>query len=268
MLSGASKRGAGAGDRAEGPGAGEKEKSRREESLLSSAAAGSAEERKSHSTLVDPSFANRGDSERMEQLSSDKRKRETSDRAAALSAFREKSGASGGGELAADLSAFKRSSGGAPRASSQHALGGAAADRRRREAGEKQIELRVDFQRFNPNKNLNWFKDGEERSIGGPASGADYMITTIPVEGVIAKIRRSGDIFIFESLDKSYFPEHHVHEGENILNKRVKLRSPATEQVSNFSLREYLPSKERINRYLHMVDEPGSPKDDFEPDEF
>jgi hypothetical protein len=200
-----------------------------------------------------------------EELSSAQQKEESSERAAALSAFRRQSGGNVAEGRAQRLSAYKRG-GGETRAARHPALD-SAESRRRREAGEMQIELRVDFQRHTPEKNLGWFKDGEERSIGGPGSGADYVISTIPVEGVIAKVRRSGTSFYLDPQNPDYFPEYHVHEGESVLHKRIKVRSPETERITNFFLREWRPTKERLNRYLHMVDEPGTPSDELDPGE-
>ncbi len=225
--------------------------------------ASSEEAARAESTLSQASrYGERGTGD---ELSSARNKEESSERAAALSAFRSQTGESRAESRAQRLSAYKRGESGNRGAA--HPAFDSAESRRRREAGEMQIELRVDFQRHTPEKNLGWFKDGEERSIGGPGSGADYIISTIPVEGVIAKVRRSGNSFYFDPQNTEYFPEYHVHEGENVLHKRIKVRSPETERITNFSLREWRPTKDRLNRYLHMVDEPGTPSDELDPGE-
>jgi hypothetical protein len=237
-----------------------------ETSSLLSAASKSERDRESAASYLS---SRADDTEKRENLlAAGKKGSESSDRAAALASFRQ-GGQSSMEDATTRLSAYKRSGGGAGGARSRAAALGFSGDafRRRKASGELPIEMRVDFQRPTPARNLGWFKEGEERSIGGPGSGADFIISTIPVEGIIAKVRRTGDSFVFEPQDRTFFPEYHLHEGENVLGKRIKVRSPETERITNFSLREWAPTKDRLNRYLHKVDEPGVPKDDIDPGE-
>lgn len=192
---------------------------------------------------------------------------ESKDRASALSAFKKSSFTEESKERAAGLGSFKRSGAGSGAKSRASAAGfSGIVYRKRKEAGEKPIELRIDFQHPTPDKNLSWFRKGEERTLGGPGSGADYIITTIPVEGIVASIRRNGDIFEFKPLKDDYFPDYRGKEGENILDKRVKIRSPETERITNFSLREWVPTTERLNRYLHIIDRAGKPEGETDLD--
>ncbi|MFO7849763.1 MAG: VWA domain-containing protein [Spirochaetia bacterium] len=198
----------------------------------------------------------------------DTAKDESKDRASALSSFKKSSAKEESKERAEELSTFKKraAAAGDKRRGSAPGFSGIVY-RKRKEAGEKPLELRIDFQHPTPDKNLSWFRNGDERTLGGPGSGADFIVSTIPVEGIIASIRRTGDSFEFKPLEESYFPDYHVKETENVLGKRIKLRSPETERVTNFSLREWVPTTERLNRYLHIIDQAGKPEGEEDPGE-
>jgi hypothetical protein len=211
----------------------------------------------------------KGESEkRLEGLGAG-REKESSERAAALANFRRNVGGLSSDDAASRISAFKKGAGGSSAGTRAAALGFSGdAYRKRKSAGELPIELRVDFQHPTMTKNLDWFKDGDEKRIGGIGSGAEFVISTIPVEGIIARVKRKGEHFLLEPERRECFPEFHQKRTESILGVRIKVRSPETERLTNFSLREWAPTKDRLNRYLHKIDEPGVPKEDFDPSDF
>ncbi len=235
-------------------------------SSLLSAASSSERERESTASFL---ASVKRESESSLDVLGTGREKESSDRAEALANFRRNVGGLSSDEAASRISAFKKGAGGSAARSRAASLGFSGdAYRKRKSAGELPVELRVDFQHPSMTKNLDWFKDGDEKSIGGVGSGADFIVSTIPIEGIIAKVKRKGEQFLLEPECRECFPEFHQKGNENILGVRIKVRSPETERLTNFSLREWAPTKDRLNRYLHKVDEPGLPKEDFDPDDF
>ncbi len=127
--------------------------------------------------------------------------------------------------------------------------------------GEIGVEMKADFQHNFLGKNMHWFGESASFSIGGPGE-ADFQITTIPIEGVIANIRRTNDDFTLYPIQEDYFPELHGNYVENCLGRHLRVVSPETGHETALVFKKWIPPLERINRLLHMTDTPGKPDSD------
>jgi len=128
-------------------------------------------------------------------------------------------------------------------------------------AGDIGLEMRADFQHNFLGRNTQWFSPGTSYSIGAPGE-ADFEITSIKLEGVIANIRRVDDMFTFNPIQEDCFPELRGKPVENCLGRHFRVVSPETGKETALVFKKYIPPLERINRLLHMTDAPGQPDSD------
>ncbi|MCF7913698.1 MAG: VWA domain-containing protein [Spirochaetaceae bacterium] len=127
--------------------------------------------------------------------------------------------------------------------------------------GDIGLEMRADFQHNFLGRNTQWFSPGTSYSIGAPGE-ADFEITSIALEGVIADIRRADDTFTFTPIQEDCFPELRGKPVENCLGRHFRVVSPETGKETGLVFKKYIPPLERINRLLHMTDAPGQPDTD------
>jgi len=124
--------------------------------------------------------------------------------------------------------------------------------------GEIGVEMRADFQHNFLGRNMNWFGPGSSFSIGA-AGEADFEITSIRIEGVIANIRRTENDFTLYPIQEDYFPELHGNYVENCLGRHFRVVSPETGHETALVFKKWIHPLERINRMLHITDSPGKP---------
>src|SRR6056297_104430 len=127
--------------------------------------------------------------------------------------------------------------------------------------GDIGLEMRADFQHNFLGRNTQWFSPGTSYSIGAPGE-ADFEITSIKLEGVIADIRRVDETFTLNPIQEDCFPELRGKPVENCLGRHVRVVSPETGKETALVFKKYIPPLERINRLLHMTDAPGQPDSD------
>ncbi|MFO7729387.1 MAG: vWA domain-containing protein [Spirochaetia bacterium] len=127
--------------------------------------------------------------------------------------------------------------------------------------GDIGLEMRADFQHNFLGRNTQWFSPGTSYSIGAPGE-ADFEISSIKLEGVIADIRRVDDTFTFTPIQEDCFPELRGKPVENCLGRHFRVVSPETAKETALVFKKYIPPLERINRLLHMTDAPGQPDSD------
>ncbi|MDZ7793367.1 MAG: hypothetical protein U5P10_06625 [Spirochaetia bacterium] len=131
----------------------------------------------------------------------------------------------------------------------------------REKPGDIGLEMRADFQHNFLGRNTQWFSPGTSYSIGAPGE-ADFEITSIKLEGVIADIRRVDDTFTFTPIQEDCFPELRGKPVDNCLGRHFRVVSPETGKETALVFKKYIPPLERINRLLHMTDAPGQPDSD------
>jgi hypothetical protein len=127
--------------------------------------------------------------------------------------------------------------------------------------GQIGVEMRADFQHNFLGRNTQWFSPSTSYSIGAPGE-ADFEITSIKLEGVIADIRRVDDTFTFTPIQEDCFPELRGKPVENCLGRHFRVVSPETGKETALVFKKYIPPLERINRLLHMTDAAGPPDSD------
>jgi len=127
--------------------------------------------------------------------------------------------------------------------------------------GDIGLEMRADFQHNFLGRNTQWFSRGTSYSIGAPGE-ADFEITSIKLEGVVADIRRVDDTFTFTPIQEDCFPELRGKPVESCLGRHFRVVSPETGKETALVFKKYIPPLERINRLLHMTDAPGQPDSD------
>ncbi|MBN2050083.1 MAG: VWA domain-containing protein [Spirochaetales bacterium] len=131
----------------------------------------------------------------------------------------------------------------------------------RSKSGERPLELLVTGQsRLNGLRNILTVPEDSGRSLGGRGSG-DFMIFIAPFPKDIARIVKKGGSYSLEILEPRYFP------GESgtlydCLNKNISLIAENGEEISLY-FREWISPLERVNRILHLTDEPGLPNFDY-----
>ena len=128
--------------------------------------------------------------------------------------------------------------------------------------GQNAIEMRVDFQRNTFRKNTRWFDEGASFSIGQQGV-ADFEISSIDISGVIATIRKKGDIYILNPEQAEYFPDlKNLMAG--CLNKNIRVISPDTGFATTILFHIWLSPLDRLNRMLHVIDKAGKPDPDLD----
>jgi hypothetical protein len=130
-----------------------------------------------------------------------------------------------------------------------------------RNEGKLPVEMKVDFQRNTGGANLLWFEEGTSLSVGARGA-ADFVITSIPVEGVIGHVVMEKGSLVFYSESRKYFPEVEKPV-RNCLRTPILVRSPFTEEETTLRFNQYMHPLERINRIMHLIDNPGKPDFDY-----
>ncbi len=128
--------------------------------------------------------------------------------------------------------------------------------------GQSAIEMRVDFQRNTFRKNTRWFDEGSSYSVGQQGV-ADFEITSIDISGVIATVRRKGTAYVFNPEQPEYFPDV-KRSMEDCLNRNIRIVSPDTGFATTVKFHQWLSPLDRLNRMLHIIDQPGKPDPDIE----
>ncbi len=128
-------------------------------------------------------------------------------------------------------------------------------------SGQIGVEMRADFQHNFLGRNTYWFSTGDSFSVGAPGE-ADFEITSIQIDGVIANVRRVEEKFSLSPIQEEYFPELRGKSFENCLGKHFRVVSPESGKETAVVFKKYVPPLERINRLLHMTDSPGKPDDE------
>ncbi|MFW5727129.1 MAG: VWA domain-containing protein [Spirochaetia bacterium] len=132
---------------------------------------------------------------------------------------------------------------------------------RKGKEGEIGVEMRADFQHNFLGRNTHWFSPGDSFSLGAPGE-ADYQITSIEIDGVIANVRRVNENLSLTPIQEDYFPELHGKPVENCLGRHFRVVNPESGKETALVFKKYIPPLERINRLLHMTDAPGKPDDE------
>jgi hypothetical protein len=129
-----------------------------------------------------------------------------------------------------------------------------------RAAGKIAIEMRVQEQnRLIGKRNIKWLKDGESLRVGG-SSSSPFIIFLYPVPAVIGTIRRSGELFTFTPEDPSRFT---MKEKLQTGSLDTPITYKLSENVSiSFKFHIWVSPLENINRFLHVIDTPGLPKEE------
>jgi flagellar biosynthesis GTPase FlhF len=129
--------------------------------------------------------------------------------------------------------------------------GGSSADRA--------IEMTVRGQ--NPNigfRNVKHIKKGQSRSVGGKNS--DFLIFFVPLPAKIGSITRKDDTYSFRPVKKEFFPDI---EGdiEDCLGKEIRAVTREGTFTITFIFKKYISKLEQVNRIMHLIDEPGTPRE-------
>jgi len=129
--------------------------------------------------------------------------------------------------------------------------------------GDIGVEMRADFQHNFLGRNTHWFSPGASFSVGAPGE-ADYEITSIQIDGVIANVRRVDENFTLSPIQEDYFPELRGRPVDNCLGRHFRVVSPESGKETALVFKMYIPPLERLNRLLHMTDAPGKPDSDID----
>ena len=118
--------------------------------------------------------------------------------------------------------------------------------------GHRPVEFRLSGQNpFNGGRNIRWIGKSS-RSVGG--GGSFFLIFLIKVPERIAEVEFTENGLRFTPLKPEFFPGLQGPV-ENCINRPMTLRT----DHGDFSIlfREWISPLERINRILHLIDEPG-----------
>ncbi len=109
-------------------------------------------------------------------------------------------------------------------------------------------------------RNIHLIKENSALTVGGSGSD-DYLIFIYPVDRHIAEIELRNGVPYIKPVKKEFFP--------GISSDTVRLDSGEIEVMSSdsviftISFREWISPAERINKILHLIDNPGLPDFDY-----
>ena len=132
--------------------------------------------------------------------------------------------------------------------------GSVPSSRRSSKPGERPIELRVEGQ--NPNigfRNISTVRDGGSKTVGG-SSMSGFLVYLFPFPRKTAEISRKGNSYTFTPVKDRHFLD--PAPVENCLGKEITLLTLDDRRVS-IRFTRYVSALERINRIMHLTDEPG-----------
>jgi hypothetical protein len=121
-----------------------------------------------------------------------------------------------------------------------------------RDLGHRPVEFRLSGQNpYNGGRNIRWIGNSS-RSVGG--GGSFFLIFLIKVPERLAEVSFTEKGLRFAPLKPEFFPELQGPV-ENCIDRPMTLRT----EHGDFSIlfREWISPLERINRILHLIDEPG-----------
>ncbi len=123
-----------------------------------------------------------------------------------------------------------------------------------REYLRRPIEMRVYSQTSNIGlRNVHFIKEESKLYIGGKDS--DFLIFISPFPRDIGFITYSRGKYILVPIRKEYFPSLNAPL-EGCLEREITARSETGKEII-IVFREYVSPLERINRVMHLIDQPG-----------
>lgn len=129
--------------------------------------------------------------------------------------------------------------------------------KRNAEKGEKAYELVVDTQNRRIGlRNIHWFENGTTHSLGGDQTD-DFLIFIHSVDRHIAEIVMENNVLYMKIIKKEYFPG--ITSDKILLSNKIIQLRVYDNHFFNLEFREWIPSLEKINRILHLIDKPGTP---------
>ncbi len=109
-------------------------------------------------------------------------------------------------------------------------------------------------------RNIHLLKENSVLTVGGSGSD-DYLIFIYPVDGHIAEVELKNGVPYFRPVKKEFFPDFSA-DAVRLDSGEIKVTS-SDSAVFSVSFREWIPPAERINKILHLIDNPGLPDFDY-----
>lgn len=123
--------------------------------------------------------------------------------------------------------------------------------------GERPIEMHVEGQNTNIGlRNVQAIKEGKRLCVGG--RGSSFLIFLVPLPRCIGVIERKNDFYRFVPLKNEYFPDG-GSPVENCLDRDLVLISEHGKKIV-FRFSKYVSKLEKINKIMHLIDQPGIPE--------